>query len=126
MSPIVATAAGCSYRRRGETTATAEPILVIGATGRHGSTGGHVARRVREEGKQVRVPTRTLNSRVDALADFGVEVAIGDLDDRRTSSRPWPTSGWSISAIPSTRGLSAPRRTMQPPCVSRNVQFGPW
>lgn len=65
-------------------TATAGPILVIGATGRHGSTGGHVARRLREEGEQVRVLTRSLNDRVDALAALGTEVAMGDLHDRRT------------------------------------------
>jgi uncharacterized protein YbjT (DUF2867 family) len=65
-------------------TATAAAILVIGATGRHGSTGGHVARRLREEGGQVRVLTRSVNERIDALADLGAEVAIGDLHDRRT------------------------------------------
>jgi nucleoside-diphosphate-sugar epimerase len=30
------------------------PILVTGATGRHGSTGAHVARRLREEGRPLR------------------------------------------------------------------------
>lgn len=30
---------------------SAAPILVTGATGRHGSTGAHVARLLREEGK---------------------------------------------------------------------------
>jgi uncharacterized protein YbjT (DUF2867 family) len=60
------------------------PILVTGATGRHGSTGAHVARRLREEGRPVRILARTLSERTDALADVGAEVVIGDLHDRRT------------------------------------------
>ncbi len=43
-------------------------ILVTGATGRHGSTGAHVARRLREEGRPVRILARTLSERTDALA----------------------------------------------------------
>jgi uncharacterized protein YbjT (DUF2867 family) len=60
------------------------PILVTGATGRHGSTGAHVARRLREEGRPVRILARTLSERTDALADLGAEVVIGDLHDRRS------------------------------------------
>jgi uncharacterized protein YbjT (DUF2867 family) len=59
-------------------TASAAPTLVVGATGRHGSTGGHVARRLREEAGEVRVLTRAANDHTDALAALGVEVAIGD------------------------------------------------
>lgn len=50
---------------------SAAPILVTGATGRHGSTGAHVARRLREEGRPVRILARAL-------------VVIGDLHDRRS------------------------------------------
>jgi uncharacterized protein YbjT (DUF2867 family) len=60
------------------------PILVTGATGRHGSTGAHVARRLREEGRPVRILARALSDRTDALAAVGVEVIVGDLHDRRT------------------------------------------
>jgi uncharacterized protein YbjT (DUF2867 family) len=60
------------------------PILVTGATGRHGSTGAHVARRLREEGRPVRILARTLSERTDALTALGAEVVIGDLHDRRT------------------------------------------
>ena len=63
---------------------SAAPILVTGATGRHGSTGSHVARRLREEGKPVRIVARTLSERTDALAALGAEVVIGDLHDRRS------------------------------------------
>jgi uncharacterized protein YbjT (DUF2867 family) len=44
---------------------SAEPIPVTGATGRHGSTGAHVARRLREEGRPVRILARTLSERTD-------------------------------------------------------------
>jgi uncharacterized protein YbjT (DUF2867 family) len=60
------------------------PILVTGATGRHGSTGAHVARRLREEGKPVRILARTLSERTDALTELGAEVVTGDLHDRRS------------------------------------------
>jgi uncharacterized protein YbjT (DUF2867 family) len=60
------------------------PILVTGATGRHGSTGAHVARRLREEGEAVRILARTPGDRTDALAALGAEVVIGDLHDRRS------------------------------------------
>jgi uncharacterized protein YbjT (DUF2867 family) len=62
----------------------AAPILVTGATGRHGSTGEHVARRLREEGKPVRILARTLSERTETLAALGAEVVIGDLHDRRS------------------------------------------
>ncbi len=60
------------------------PILVTGATGRHGSTGAHVARRLRAEGRPVRILARKLSERTDALAALGAEVVIGDLHDRRS------------------------------------------
>jgi nucleoside-diphosphate-sugar epimerase len=62
----------------------AAPILVTGATGRHGSTGEHVARRLREEGKPVRILARMLSERTETLAALGAEVVIGDLHDRRS------------------------------------------
>ena len=65
-------------------TATAAAILVIGATGRHGSTGAHVARRLREEGRPVRMLTRSVNERIDALAEPRRRSGIGDLHDRRS------------------------------------------
>lgn len=63
---------------------TAAPILVTGATGRHGGTGAYLVRRLREEGRNVRVLARTRSDRTAALADLGAEVVIGDLQDRRT------------------------------------------
>ncbi|MBB2770084.1 MULTISPECIES: NmrA family NAD(P)-binding protein [Mycolicibacterium] len=58
------------------------PILVIGATGRHGNTGEHLVTRLREEGRAVRVLARTFGERTDRLADLGAEIVRGDLQDR--------------------------------------------
>src|SRR5688572_16705160 len=63
---------------------TINPILVIGATGQHGNTGGSLVRRLRDEGYPVRVLARTLSERTDRLADLGAEVVVGDLTDRRS------------------------------------------
>ncbi|SEF32352.1 Uncharacterized conserved protein YbjT, contains NAD(P)-binding and DUF2867 domains [Amycolatopsis pretoriensis] len=63
---------------------TAAPILVTGATGRHGGTGAYLVRRLREEGHHVRVLARTHSERTTALTALGAEVVLGDLHDRRT------------------------------------------
>lgn len=65
-------------------TSSTAPVLVTGATGRHGSTGAHVARRLIEEGRRVRILTRSRSQRTDDLAALGAEVIIGDLHDRRS------------------------------------------
>lgn len=59
-----------------------DPILVIGATGRHGNTGEHLVRRLREEGRAVRVLARAFTERTDRLTELGAEVVRGDLFDR--------------------------------------------
>ncbi|MFD4636839.1 NmrA family NAD(P)-binding protein [Lentzea sp. NPDC058436] len=58
-------------------------VLVTGATGRHGGTGAHLVRRLREEGRDVRVLARTRGERTESLEALGAEVVIGDLQDRR-------------------------------------------
>jgi len=60
------------------------PILVTGATGRHGNTGEHLVRRLREAGLPVRVLARSVSERTDRLAALGAEIALGDLHDRRS------------------------------------------
>lgn len=57
-------------------------ILVTGATGRHGGTGAHVARRLREGGHAVRLLVRRQDERSEALVAEGFDVRIGDLRDR--------------------------------------------
>lgn len=61
---------------------TSAPILVTGATGRHGGTGAYLVRRLREVGRPVRVLVRRLDARVGPLQDLGAEVFVGDLHDR--------------------------------------------
>ncbi|SNT30186.1 Uncharacterized conserved protein YbjT, contains NAD(P)-binding and DUF2867 domains [Streptosporangium subroseum] len=63
------------------------PVLVTGATGRHGATGPYVVRRLLEEGRNVRALVRRLSGRTDELAAQGVEVVVGDLHDRRSVVR---------------------------------------
>ncbi len=63
---------------------TDNPILVIGATGQHGNTGGLLVRRLRDEGYLVRVLARTPSERTDRLAELGVDIVVGDLHDRRS------------------------------------------
>ncbi|MEU2042673.1 NmrA family NAD(P)-binding protein [Nocardia niwae] len=58
--------------------------LVIGAGGRHGGTGSHVVRRLREQQHSVRVLVRTDDERAQHLRDLGAEIAVGDLHDLRT------------------------------------------
>jgi uncharacterized protein YbjT (DUF2867 family) len=53
-------------------------ILVVGATG---SLGGSIARRLLEQGQQVRVLVRT-GSDAKVLTELGAELAAGDLKDR--------------------------------------------
>jgi uncharacterized protein YbjT (DUF2867 family) len=57
-------------------------ILVTGATGRHGGTGAHVARRLQKEGQRVRVLVRSRDERSEALARQGFDVHVGDLRSR--------------------------------------------
>ncbi|MEW2515978.1 NmrA family NAD(P)-binding protein [Streptomyces sp. NPDC046870] len=60
------------------------PVLVTGATGRHGGTGPHLVHRLLEEGRRVRVLARRPGPRTRALEARGAEVVAGDLHDRRS------------------------------------------
>jgi uncharacterized protein YbjT (DUF2867 family) len=63
---------------------TTKPILVAGATGRHGGTGASVARLLRHEGLPVRALVRKADERAASLEALGAEIVIGDLHDRRS------------------------------------------
>src|SRR6266404_9884350 len=58
---------------------TTSPILITGATGRHGGTGAHLARRLREAGRSVRALVRRLDERTAPLQALGAEIVVGDL-----------------------------------------------
>jgi uncharacterized protein YbjT (DUF2867 family) len=61
-----------------------KPILVVGATGRHGGTGWTVATQLLSQDIPVTVLTRSRSERVSALEKRGATIAIGDLHERRT------------------------------------------
>lgn len=56
-----------------------KPILVLGATGRHGGTGASVARSLLAQGRAVRVMSRSGNAHFE-----GAQAVQADLHDRRT------------------------------------------
>jgi uncharacterized protein YbjT (DUF2867 family) len=58
-----------------------KPILVVGATGRHGGTGAFVARRLVGLGHPIRAMTRRKDALVRQLP--GAEIVVADLHDRR-------------------------------------------
>ena len=60
------------------------PVLVTGATGRHGGTGAYVVRRLRENGVPVQASVRRLDDRSERVAALGAEVVVGDLTDHRS------------------------------------------
>src|SRR5258707_512686 len=64
---------------------TTSPILITGATGRHGGTGAHLARRLREAGQSVRALVRRLDERTAPLQALGAEIVLAD---RRRSAQP--------------------------------------
>jgi uncharacterized protein YbjT (DUF2867 family) len=65
-----------------EATATLGPVLVVGAAGRHGSTGRVVLEELRAAGIAVRALARQDDERVASLREQGVDVVVGDLRDR--------------------------------------------
>lgn len=59
-------------------TNTHKPILVTGATGRHGGSGHAVALELLKLGVPVRALVRNIDARAEALRDRGVQLAVGD------------------------------------------------
>jgi uncharacterized protein YbjT (DUF2867 family) len=65
----------------GDHAEDAGPILVTGATGRHGGTGGHVVNDLLTRGLGVRALVRTQDERAERLASLGAHVVVGDFTD---------------------------------------------
>lgn len=61
-----------------------ETVLIFGATGRHGGTGGRVIERLQEQGRPIRAVVRTDDERAARLRESGVQTMVGNLHDRRT------------------------------------------
>jgi NAD(P)H dehydrogenase (quinone) len=57
------------------------PILVTGATGRHGGTGRHAVHELLNRGLPVRAMARSLDERAESLSVAGAEVVTGDFSD---------------------------------------------
>jgi len=86
----------------------AKPILVVGATGRHGGTGTTVARTLLARGIPVRALVRTVDARVEPLKTLGAQIVMGDLHDRsslveamsgiETAFFTYPISGGIVDA----------------------------
>ncbi|WP_211281076.1 SDR family NAD(P)-dependent oxidoreductase [Mycobacterium sherrisii] len=58
------------------------PILVVGATGRHGGTGTTVVHHLLRDGHAVRALVRADDARAGRLRGLGVTTVVGDLHDR--------------------------------------------
>src|SRR5947207_2627589 len=84
---------------------TTSPILITGATGRHGGTGAHLARRLREAGRSVRALVRRLDERIAPLQALGAEIVVGDLHDR--ASLVPALDGGACAASGRSRGPAA-------------------
>jgi uncharacterized protein YbjT (DUF2867 family) len=67
-----------------EHISASKPILVTGATGRHGGTGAVVVQELLKLGQPVRVLTRRQSAQTEILRDQGAEIVLGDLHDRRS------------------------------------------
>jgi len=98
-------------------------ILVTGATGRHGGTGAHVARRLLASGRPVRILARQKNDRTDAFERAGADVVIGDLRDRASLERALAGVSQATFTYPIAAGVveaaanfaAAARRSTVPP-----------
>jgi uncharacterized protein YbjT (DUF2867 family) len=69
-----------------EPNSDASPILVIGATGRHGGTGAAVVDLLLERGRSVRALVHTDDERAVALRRRGAATVVADLHDRASLS----------------------------------------
>lgn len=87
------------------TSGRGNPVLVMGATGRHGNTGQYIVRRLIDEGRNVRVLVRATGERTAALADLGAEVVVADLHDRRSLLPALQDVDVAYFTYPITRGV---------------------
>jgi uncharacterized protein YbjT (DUF2867 family) len=82
-----------------------KPILVIGATGRHGGTGAVVAQSLHERGIPVRIMARELDARIARYEAMGVQVTVGDLQDRRSLMAPLANVETAYFTYPISLGI---------------------
>ncbi|UMB71006.1 NmrA family NAD(P)-binding protein [Mycobacterium paraterrae] len=82
-------------------------VVVVGAAGRHGGTGGQVAKRALAAGRQVRALVRSDDERAQRLRRQGVETVVGDLLDLRTLYPALEGADAVYVAYPAAPGLPA-------------------
>lgn len=80
-------------------------FLVTGATGRHGSTGLFVARKLREKGFDVRAQVRVLDERVKPLETIGCEIVQADYTDFNQQKRALENIEAAYFCYPVTEGI---------------------
>src|SRR5881296_3557785 len=101
---------------------TTSPILITGATGRHGRTGAHLARRLRETGRSVRALVRRLDERTAPLQALGAEIVVGDLHDRVSLVPALEGVGLAYFTYPvAAASWRPPRTSRQPPGRSEDT-----
>lgn len=79
--------------------------LVVGATGRHGGTGGQVVQRLLHAGHTVRALVRSDDERAANLRNLGVHTCVGDVLDRRTIAPVIDDVDAVYLAYPAQRGV---------------------
>lgn len=67
-----------------ETSQANKPVLVTGATGRHGGTGPLIVRLLREKGIPIRAMVRRRDERCDELEKLGAQIVMADFTDYRS------------------------------------------
>ncbi len=85
--------------------ANTKPVLVIGATGRHGGTGAFVARSLLDRGVPVRAMTRKIDSRVEPAKALGAEIVTADLHDRSSLIKALDGVETAYFTYPITSGI---------------------
>lgn len=97
------------------------PILVTGATGRHGGTSAHIVGSLLRAGYAVRVLARRRDERTKALSAMGADVVLGDFNDRRslvaaldeveTATFTYPIAGGIVPAAATFASAAKDRAT---------------
>src|SRR5262249_61019375 len=90
------------------------PVLIFGATGRHGGTGARVIERLKAAGRSVRAVVRTDDERAEQLRQFGVRTIVGNMHDRRTLVPALEGVSSVYVAYPVAAGAPCHRAAMAP------------
>src|SRR5262249_41767026 len=90
------------------------PVLIFGATGRHGGTGARVIERLKAAGRSVRAVVRTDDERAAQLRQSGVQTMVGNMHDRRTLVPALEGVSAVYAAYPVAAGVALALANMAP------------